>query len=107
KGNIFLSNIHRVYLSDDGPPTIEEEFLGYKPKADADTDKGVDLDEILRSKELNNLLVLNDEAHHIHDSKLKWFQSIQDVHNKMILQNGHGIAAQIDFTATPKHNNGA
>jgi type III restriction enzyme len=107
KGNIFLSNIHRVYLSEDGPPTVEEEFLGTKPKSDADTDKGVDLDEVLRSKELDNILVLNDEAHHIHDSKLQWFQSIQDVHNKMILQNGHGIAAQIDFTATPKHNNGA
>ena len=106
KGNIFLSNIHRVYLTEEGEPTVEEEFLGYKPKADADTDKGVDLDEILRSKQLDNLLVLNDEAHHIHDKKLQWFQSIQDVHNKMILQHGHGISAQIDFTATPKHEDG-
>jgi len=106
KGNIFLSNIHRVYLTEEKEPTVEEQFLGYKPKADADTDKGVDLDEILRSKELNNLMVLNDEAHHIHDSKLQWFQSIQDVNNKMILQHEHGISAQVDFTATPKHNNG-
>ncbi|SHG24811.1 type III restriction enzyme [Fodinibius roseus] len=107
KGNIFLSNIHRVYMTEDSEPTLEEQFLGSKPKADADTDKGVDLDEILRSKELNNLMVLNDEAHHIHDSKLQWFQSIQDINNKMKLQHDRGLSLQVDFTATPKDQNGA
>ncbi len=107
KGNIFLSNIHRVYMTEDSEPTLEEEFLGSKPKTDADTDKGVDLDEILRSKELDNLMVLNDEAHHIHDSKLEWFQSIQDINNKMKLQHDHGLSLQVDFTATPKDQNGA
>ncbi|SMO92497.1 DEAD/DEAH box helicase [Fodinibius sediminis] len=106
KGNIFLSNIHRVYMTEDSEPTLEEEFLGSKPKADADTDNGIDLDEVLRSKELDNLMVLNDEAHHIHDSKLQWFQSIQDINNKMKLQYDRGLSLQVDFTATPKDQKG-
>ena len=51
-------------------------------------------------------MVINDEAHHIHDSKLTWFKSIGDIHNKL-KQKGSQLAPQIDVTATPKHNNGA
>ena len=51
-------------------------------------------------------MVLNDEAHHIHDSKLAWFKSIEDIHNGL-LQKGGKLALQVDVTATPKHNNGA
>jgi len=29
-------------------------------------------------------MVLNDEAHHIHDSKLAWFKSIEDIHNRLL-----------------------
>ena len=50
--------------------------------------------------------MLNDEAHHIHDSKLAWFKSILDIHNKL-LQKDKFLSLQIDVTATPKHNNGA
>src|SRR5665213_1413333 len=51
-------------------------------------------------------MVLNDEAHHIHDAKLAWFKSIQDIHNRL-LQKDAALSLQIDVTATPKHNNGA
>ena len=51
-------------------------------------------------------MVLNDEAHHIHDPKLAWFKSIEDIHNRL-LQKGGKLALQVDVTATPKHNNGA
>lgn len=106
-GNIFLTNIHRVYRGADGPPSFEEEFLGYKPKSDADTAKGLDLGNVLRGNQIQDLVVLNDEAHHIHDPELEWFRSIEDISNKLKLRYGRSLSLQGDFTATPRHNNGA
>ncbi|MCB0126369.1 MAG: hypothetical protein KDE58_29125, partial [Caldilineaceae bacterium] len=64
----------------------------------------VDLGMIVR--DIDELMVLNDEAHHIHDSRLAWFKSIEDIHNRLV-QKGSGLSLQVDVTATPKHNNGA
>jgi type III restriction enzyme len=105
-GNIFLTNIHRVYWNDDKTPTFDELFLGTKPKPDADTAKGLDLGKVLRSNRIKDLAILNDEAHHIHDPSLQWFKNIEDISNKLKLKQGYGISLQADFTATPKHNNG-
>ena len=107
-GNIFLTNIHRVYSGDDIPPSPDDDntmeyFLGKHPTG-ATTDSSVDLGMIVR--DIDELMVLNDEAHHIHDSKLAWFKSIEDIHNRL-LQKGGSLALQVDVTATPKHNNGA
>ena len=107
-GNIFLTNIHRVYEGNDRDASFEDEdtsdyFLGSKPVTKTNQSQ-VDLGKIVR--EIDEIAVLNDEAHHIHDSKLAWFKSIQDIHNQL-LQKGSGLAIQIDVTATPKHNNGA
>lgn len=107
-GNIFLTNIHRVYDDKTPVPTADDEnsmdyFLGDKPKGKT-RDSGVDLGRIVR--DIDGLVVINDEAHHIHDSKLTWFKSIGDIHNKL-KQKGSELALQIDVTATPKHTNGA
>ena len=107
-GNIFLSNIHRVYSSDDSLPSPDDEnsmeyFLGKRPVG-ATTDSRVDLGMIVR--DVDELMVLNDEAHHLHDSKLAWFKSIEDIHNRL-LQKESALALQVDVTATPRHNNGA
>lgn len=107
-GNIFLTNIHRVYDDKNTPPSSDDEnsmdyFLGSKPKGRA-TDSGVDLGRIVR--DIDELVVINDEAHHIHDSKMAWFKSIGDINNKL-RQKGGALALQIDVTATPKHTNGA
>lgn len=106
-GNIFLTNIHRVYSGDDIPPSSDDEdtmdyFLGKRPTG-ATTDSKVDLGMIVR--DINELTVLNDEAHHIHDSRLAWFKSIEDIHNRL-KQKGDALSLQVDVTATPKHNNG-
>ncbi|MCF6331682.1 MAG: DEAD/DEAH box helicase family protein [Draconibacterium sp.] len=106
-GNIFLTNIHRVFFNEETEQSFENTFLGVKPKPDADTSKGLDLGKVLRSDKIKDLLVLNDEAHHIHDSSLAWFKSIEDISNKLKLKTGYGIGLQTDFSATPKHNNGA
>ena len=107
-GNIFLTNIHRVYSADQTPPSPDDDnsmdyFLGKRPTG-ATTDSKIDLGIIVR--EVDELMILNDEAHHIHDSKLAWFKSIEDIHNGL-LQKGGKLALQVDVTATPKHNNGA
>lgn len=105
-GNIFLTNIHRVYDSDYKEPSFDDEdtsgyFLGKKAK-DVKEDH-VDLGDIVR--DIDELMVLNDEAHHIHDSKLQWFKSIEDIHHNL-KHKGKKLSMQVDFTATPKNTNG-
>ncbi len=107
-GNIFLTNIHRVYDSNNRTPSFDDEntmdyFLGKKPVG-ATTDSKVDLGDIVR--EIDELVVLNDEAHHIHDERMAWFKSIQDIHNRLLQKDGM-LSLQVDVTATPRHNNGA
>lgn len=107
-GNIFLTNIHRVYSGNDIPPSADDEdmrdyFLGKRPTG-ATTDSKVDLGMIVR--DIDELMVLNDEAHHIHDPRMAWFKSIEDIHNRL-KQKGSALSMQVDTTATPKHDNGA
>jgi type III restriction enzyme len=110
-GNIFLTNIHRVYLGEAPDPSLEDDDLrdyflspfGDKP-AGKTTDSNVDLGEIVR--DIDELAVFNDEAHHIHDSRLAWFKCIQDIHHQL-LQKDLRLAIQVDVTATPRHDNGA
>ncbi len=107
-GNIFLTNIHRVYAGEEIPPSPDDDntmdyFFGRRPTG-ATTDSKVDLGMIVR--DIDELMIINDEAHHIHDAGLAWFQSIQDIHNRL-LQKGTALSLQLDVTATPKHNNGA
>ena len=106
-GNIFLTNIHRVFFNEEPEQSFETTFLGIKPKPNADTSKGLDRGKVIRSDKIKDLVILNDEAHHIHDSSLAWFRSIEDINNKLKLKNGKGISLQADYSATPKHNNGA
>lgn len=110
-GNIFLTNIHRVFLSDIADPSLEDDDLrnyflapfGAKPVGKT-TDSKTDLGEIVR--EIDELAVFNDEAHHIHNPKMAWFKSIQDIHHKL-LQKDLRLTLQVDVTATPRHDNGA
>ncbi len=110
-GNIFLTNIHRVSLTDTDDPTLEDDDLrdyflepfGPKPVGKT-TDSKADLGEIVR--DVAELAIFNDEAHHIHDSRMAWFKYIQDIHNRM-LQKDESLSIQIDVTATPRHDNGS
>jgi len=110
-GNMFLTNIHRVFLGEVRDLSLEDDDLrdyflspfGAKP-AGKTTDSKTDLGEIVR--EIEELAVFNDEAHHIHDPRMAWFKSIQDIHHKM-LQKDRCLALQVDVTATPRHDNGA
>lgn len=110
-GNIFLTNIHRVFLGNVVEPSLEDDDLsdyfldpfGPKPVGKT-TDSKADLGELVR--EVEELAIFNDEAHHIHDERREWFKNIQDIHHRM-LQRDCRLALQVDVTATPKHNNGS
>jgi type III restriction enzyme len=106
-GNLFLSNIHRVFEGQSRTASLEDEdttdyFLGPKPVTKT-TDSLVDLSQIVR--EVEDLVVLNDEAHHIHE-KNAWFRAIEDIALKL-RQKGRSLSAQFDLSATPKHTSGA
>ena len=106
-GNIFLSNIHRVYLNEHEPSFDDENtmdyFLGKRPTGKTNESR-TDLGRIIR--EVPDLVILNDEAHHIHEPEMAWFKNIQDISNQLRLK-GSKLSAQFDFTATPKHTDGA
>ena len=107
-GNIFLTNIHRVYEQKDTAASLDADnvmdyFLGARPKTDA-MSGAVELEDIVR--DIDELVVINDEAHHVHDEDLAWSKSIRDIHNRLKLK-GSGLALQVDVTATPKYTSGA
>ncbi|HBD7372562.1 TPA: DEAD/DEAH box helicase family protein [Legionella pneumophila] len=106
-GNIYLTNVHRLYLSKQTSPCANDidttdYFLGAKPRNK--TSSAIDLGELIRK--VPDLVILNDEAHHIHDESLTWFTTIKDIHSGLV-ERGHKLSAQFDVTATPRHANGS
>ena len=55
-----------------------------------------------RVKALPDLVVINDEAHHVHDEELAWSRSLLAIHQAL----PQGVAAWLDFSATPKDQDG-
>ncbi|MBP6926183.1 MAG: DEAD/DEAH box helicase family protein [Candidatus Pacebacteria bacterium] len=106
-GNIFLTNIHRVFETEIRDFSAEDEdsseyFLGNKPVLK--TNQGtIDLGMVVR--DIDELIIINDEAHHIHEENA-WLKSIRDIDNRL-KQKGGRLALQLDVTATPKNSKGA
>jgi type III restriction enzyme len=100
-GNIIVNNIHQLYesrIKEWKPESIIEAFLGRTPQKDPTKPPQVLLERI---KELDNIIVLNDEAHHVHDDELKWNEALLSIHNSI----PGGLTMWLDFTATPKTPN--
>jgi type III restriction enzyme len=74
-------------------------MLGKKPVKDLASYQRSMLERV---KILKNLIVLNDEAHHVHDEKLAWSQSLLAIHRSL----PKGLSLWLDFSATPKDQNG-
>ena len=101
-GNLFLTNVHQLYESRDKewtPQNAVDALLGKKPAKDLAAGQWSMLERV---KSLKDLVVLNDEAHHVHDEDLAWSQSLLAIHRA--LPNGLGL--WLDFSATPKDQNG-
>ena len=102
-GNLFLTNIHQLYESRDQewtPGNAVEALLGRNPGSDLASPGQPTMLE--RVKNMKDLVVLNDEAHHVHDDDLAWNQSLISIHNTL----PQGLCAWLDFSATPKDQNG-
>ena len=103
QGNIFLTNIQQIYVGREKEVSLQDEdltdfFFGKKVKSKLEN--SVDLLKLI--KQVNELIILNDEAHHINDEQQVWYKTIQNIHNSL-LANESRLALQLDFTATPKH----
>ena len=101
-GNLFLTNIHQLYESRDKewtPRNAVEALLGRKPVGDvADGARSM----LERVKSLTDIVVFNDEAHHLHEEDLAWSQSLLAIHAAL----PKGLALWLDFSATPKDQHG-
>lgn len=101
--NLFLTNVQQLYESRDQewtPQNAIESLLGESPAQDLAASGQRSMLE--RIKSLKNLVVINDEAHHVHDESLKWSQSLLAIRRAL----PQGLALWLDFSATPKDQNG-
>lgn len=101
-GNLFVTNVQQLYAQMGGnePGNPVQRLLGKKPSARADSSGRPILERV---QGLENVIALNDEAHHVHDEELKWTQALRE----LAVELPGGIPLWLDFSATPKFQNGA
>ena len=100
--NLFLTNIQRLYEFRDQewePDNPVDALLGKKPSPLASANQREMLERI---QTLKDLVVINDEAHHVHDETLAWNKSLTAIHEAL----SNGLSSWLDFSATPKDQNG-
>ena len=108
RGALYLTNIHQLYdararARAGGEPEALTAVLGGPRPASAGGGLG------LRERMLSHgeLTVLNDEGHHLHTDELEWARVIASLDEALRAGGGGGLRAQLDFSATPKHTDGA
>ena len=111
-GTLYLTNIHQLYPEKEQTgrrgkgkePAALTAVLG-GPRPTGSENAGTELRRRILSH--GELMVFNDEGHHVHTDDLVWSQVIEGMHTELEQRTGVGLRAQLDFSATPKHNNGA
>ncbi|MBW1698979.1 MAG: DEAD/DEAH box helicase family protein [Deltaproteobacteria bacterium] len=101
-GNLFLTNIQQIYESRQvewTPSSAIDALIGKKPVKDLASYERPMLE---RLQSLRDLVVFNDEAHHVHDEELEWHKTLMNLHQAF----PSGLALWLDFSATPKDQNG-
>lgn len=97
-GNLFLTNVHQIHESRDREWVATnpvDAILGRKPVKDLSSGQRSMLERI---KSLKDLVVFNDEAHHVHEEDLAWTQALLSIHKAL----PNGLSLWLDFSATPK-----
>jgi len=103
QGSLYLTNIQQFYerpVKEDEEPDEMTAVLG--PKPPPSLVDSTDFDERIAARG-GQCLVVNDEAHHTHDEESEWNRCIRRIHGMV----PGGLAAQLDFTATPRYSKGA
>jgi type III restriction enzyme len=101
-GALYLTNVQQLYERQKGGQDEPEELtavLGPKPPGQASGIEDFDKRIIDRG---GPVVVVNDEAHHTHDEESEWNKVVRGLHAAV----PGALAAQFDFTATPRHSKG-
>lgn len=102
QGALYLTNVQQLYdraQPETDEPDIMTRMLGAAPPA-----RTLEVEDFLPRIAARGgpVLVVNDEAHHTHDEDSEWNKCIRRLH----ALTPAGLAAQLDFTATPRHTKG-
>ncbi|ASI13766.1 type III restriction-modification enzyme subunit R [Candidatus Mancarchaeum acidiphilum] len=104
---LFLTNVQQL-----------QDKANRKKEADEFIDKVLDLKEVNRTniaqdnrikevlEKIPNIMILKDEAHHIYNYEKKWKQILIDLHRALKSEYGKGFNMELDFSATPRAENG-
>lgn len=104
-GVLYLTNVHRLFDSrSENESDSDVAWAGPKVAKAKALETATELRK--RIAVHGRIMVLNDEAHHVWDPGSAWNQSIRALHDAMRGNDGTGVVAQLDFSATPKDNNG-
>ena len=106
-GALFLTNVQQMYDRARSRSTREPQRLRDvmgEPVIDSDVSAGRMIRQALERR--GDLIVLNDEGHHVHDRTLRWWETIEDLNASLRNRTGRGLRGQMDFSATPKHSDG-
>jgi len=104
QGALYVSNVQQLYeptqRGNGSEPDAMTGVLGPAPR-----DLAADADDFAKRIVARGgpCLVINDEAHHTHDEESEWSRVIRRLH----LEVKNGLAAQLDFTATPRFSKGS
>jgi len=98
-GTLYLTNVQQLYEEKGAEPAnVLHEALGpYVVKGQPLS--RLDLERALA--EHPDLLVLNDEAHHVHSEDLEWAKVIARLHEAGTARGTGRLVMQLDFSATP------
>ena len=105
---LFLTNVHQLYGGRDREAARAQSEIAAVCRRPCTGDIGARAQE-LRDRILSQrgaLLVMNDEGHHLHNDDLKWAKTIDRDARRSRRSRAGWLAAQLDFTATPKHQDG-
>jgi type III restriction enzyme len=99
-GNVFLTNIQQLYEGgmESTAKNALDRLLGRKPTGNATQGRRM----LERIRELDSLVVMNDEAHHVHDDELEWNKTLLGLHRRL----PRGLDLWLDLSATPKFRTG-
>ena len=114
RGVLYLTNVQRLYEASAGrgknkaEPNPVEAMVGPRVNRDVEASSAERLFD--RIAEHGRVMVVNDEAHHVHDAKLQWNQTIERLHDELRKRGsgdaGPGVVSQLDYSATPKYEKG-
>jgi len=108
EGVIFVTNIHQIGFTK--KERQKEDVVSYlfntpDPGKEPYKSSSIKLWDIL--KNYPGIMVLKDEAHHIHREESSWQSYLWTLNKELEETHNKGIFMELDFSATPKDERGA